>query len=290
MDPEIGADNAPPLATLSIRDRAVATSGGYRRGYDIDGHHYSHIIDPRTGVPAGDVLSATVVAPNAVDAGALATAFCVLRREESIRLAASVPGVEFLIVAKDGSRTESAGWRGLVQQPIRSPIANPVATASAAEQAAWDPTFELVVTLEVARPGGQSRRPYVAVWIEDKDRFPVRTLALWYEKPKWLPDLKAWYRGDRVRAMAEGTNVAQSISSATRAPGTYTLKWDGKDNQGKLVKPGLYTVCIEAAREHGTYQVMRQEMEFSGAARKVDVAGNAEIANAALDYRKIGPR
>ena len=33
-----------------------------------------------------------------------------------------------------------------------------------------------------------------------------------------------------------------SFSSATRASGHYTLQWDGKDNQGKLVKPGKYTV------------------------------------------------
>jgi hypothetical protein len=29
------------------------------------------------------------------------------------------------------------------------------------------------------------------------------------------------------------------------------LKWDGKDNAGKLVNAGQYTVLVEAAREHG---------------------------------------
>ncbi len=103
-DPRHNADNAAPLTRLAIRDGAVATSGGYRRGFDIAGRHYSHIVDPRTGRPTGQVLSATVVAGHGVDAGALATSFCVMSPEESERLAATVPGVEFLLVLSDGSR------------------------------------------------------------------------------------------------------------------------------------------------------------------------------------------
>ena len=139
---------------------------------------------------------------------------------------------------------------------------------------------------ELAHLSGNARRPYLAVWIEDKDKFPVRTVSLWYQKPRWLPDLKAWNRGDRLRAMAEGNEIASSISSATRPPGKYSLKWDGKDNAGKLVKPGKYTVCIEAVREHGTYQLIRQEMEFNETPKQIQLPGNTEIASASLDYRK----
>src|SRR5262249_7668241 len=93
-DPKADAENDEPLARLSIRNRAVATSGNYRRGVEINGRWYSHIVDPRTALPVDHVISATVVAPQAADAGALATAFCVLSPEESLRLAASTPGVE----------------------------------------------------------------------------------------------------------------------------------------------------------------------------------------------------
>ena len=72
--------------------------------------------------------------------------------------------------------------------------------------------------------------------------------------------------------------------SATRPPGKYTLKWDGKDDNGKPVKPGTYTVVIEAAREHGTYQILRQEMEFTGTPKQIDLKGGTEIAAASLDY------
>ena len=62
-------------------------------------------------------LSAFFVAPAALDAGALATAFCVLSPEESRKLAASVSGVEYLLVQKDGTRFASAGWNALQAPP-----------------------------------------------------------------------------------------------------------------------------------------------------------------------------
>jgi len=290
-NPISDAENATPLATLAIANRAVATSGGYRRGVDIDGHHYSHIVDPRTARPAGHILSATVTAPDAVTAGALATAFCVLSPQESRAIAAAIPGVEFMLVERDGGRVTSAAW-----QTLEAPVEPPARLAAmpavyAAEQGTWDPAFELSVNVELARfDGFGGRRPYVAVWIEDKDRFPVRTLALWFQKPRWLADLKSWYRSDRMRAMAEGSDVIASVSSATRPAGRYTLKWDGKDSHGKPVKAGPYTVCIEAAREHGTYQIIRHEMDFSGVPQQVNLTGNVEIAAASLDYRKPAAR
>jgi thiamine biosynthesis lipoprotein len=78
-----------------------------------------------------------------------------------------------------------------------------------------------------------------------------------------------------------------SVTSATRAPGKYTVKWDGKDLHGKPVTAGSYFVNIEAAREHGTYQMMRQEVDFSGTPKTVALGGGTEIASATLEYRKI---
>jgi thiamine biosynthesis lipoprotein ApbE len=280
-DPQADAENDAPLAQVTLRKRAIATSGNYRRGLTINGRWYSHLVDPRTAQPVDHILSATVVAPNATDAGALATSFCVLQPEESLRLAASLPEVECLLITKDGQRLTSQGWSAL-ETPL--PVSSVAATPSAQ---AWDPSFELIVNLELARVEDQRyRRPYVAVWIEDKDRFPVRTIALWYQKPRWLPDMKAWSRSDRMRSMAEGSDITSSVSSATRPPGKYTVKWDGKDNHGKLVAPGKYTVFIEIAREHGTYQLTRQEMEFRGVTKQVTLAANPEMASASLDYRK----
>jgi thiamine biosynthesis lipoprotein ApbE len=288
-DPLDNADNADPLTTIAVRNRAVATSGSYRRGFDVGKRHYSHIVDPRTGRPASHVLSATVVADRAADAGALATAFCVLKPEESERLASTVPGAEFLIVLADGSRIQSGGWRTLaVDAHSKIRVPNPVASLYASEQVG-KPGYELAVTVELAQiQGARVERPYLAVWIEDKDKIPVRTLTVLYRanEARFLAELRAWYRADRLRALTQGTEVLGSVSSATRSPGRYTFKWDMKDDQGNLVRPGTYTVCIEAAREHGTYQIMRQPMEFSGTAKQAEVpiGGGIEISAASLDY------
>ncbi len=287
-DPRHNADNALPLTQVAVRDRAVATSGSYRRGFDIGGRHYSHIVDPRTGEPTSQIASATVVAPDAVDAGALATALCVLAPEDGEALALQVPDAEFLLVLQDGRQIASPGWKTMAvtrRAPLTLP--SPMKTVYAAGQT-WDTSFELTVTVELARTLG--RRPYLAVWIEDKDRFPIRTLALWFDKSRYLPELRTWYRNDRLRAMAEGTQIVDSVSSATRSPGRYTFTWDGKDGRGTLVAPGTYTINVEVTREHGTYQLMRQDMDFSGTARHVDLAPNTEVAAASLDYHKVGSR
>lgn len=280
-DPFSPAENSDPIAQLSVSDRAIATSGDYRRGVEINGRHYSHIVDPRNGQPAGDVVSSTVVAPDAATAGALATAFSVMKPEQSRLLAAAIPNVDFLLVKKNGERVASSGWGKIANSFL--PMAAAAGTAGA-----WDTSMELTVNLSVAMIDGfRVRRPYVAVWIEDQDKFPVRTVALWVEKIRYLNEMKAWYKDDRLRSMAEGSDILRSVSSATRPPGKYTVKWDGKDNSGKLVKAGKYTVLVEAAREHGTYQLLRQEIDFSGTPKNVQLPGGTEISAASLDYHKV---
>ena len=268
VDPRADAENSDPIAVLNVEDRAVATSGSYRRGFEIGGQHYSHIVDPRTGRTAEEIIGATVIAPRAVDAGALATAFCVLAPEESRKLAASVPGAEYMLIAKTGARYYSARWSGFSPQNLSMlPAAAQQNNAPAkAVSGVWNPGYELTVTLDLPQTQGfGGKRPYVAVWIEDKDRFPVRTLTVMFEKTRWLNELRAWYRDDRVRSLSEGTQILPSVTSATRSPGKYTFKWDGKDNTGKLVNQGRYTVLVEGAREHGGYNLVKREIDFSGA-------------------------
>ena len=86
------------LVTLVMTDRAVATSGNYRRFVTIGGRRYSHIIDPRTGRPADAVPSVTVIAPNATDADALATAVSVLGVAEGLALIERLADTEAMLV------------------------------------------------------------------------------------------------------------------------------------------------------------------------------------------------
>jgi thiamine biosynthesis lipoprotein len=285
-DPKADAENDPPMDQLLLANRAVATSGNYRRGELIDGHWYSHIVDPRTGQPADGVISATVVAPGATDAGALATTFNVLSPAESIRLAAGLPGVEYLIITSSGQRLASAGWH-LLEKPVAAkPGDNGDATRKKADNTGLASDFELVVNLEInLQKEGFAKRPYVAVWVEDENHAPVRTIAIWHERDRYLPELKSWYLKYREIYNTD-KNVLGTVSSATRSAGKYSMKWDGKDDKGNLVKPGKYTIKIEATREHGTYQLMRQELDLNETPQLINLPGNVEISSVSLDYRK----
>ncbi len=291
-DPQSDAENSAPIARVMIRDRAVATSGDYRRGVEIGGRRYSHIVDPSTGMPADEVISSTVIARNPSEAGALATAFSVMEPKESAELAASLPGVEYLLVTKDGEKIMSTGWSAKVAADPKQPALRPVAViaplAAQSNGPLWDPKYELTVTIVLNLIDGfRVKRPYVAVWIEDEQHAPVRTISLWFSKFKFLRELRAWSRAESFRSDAEDTHILNSVSSATRPPGKYTFQWDGKDDAGNPVKAGKYFVMIEAAREHGTYQLMHQEMDFSGSPRQIQMPGDVEIASATLDYHKI---
>ncbi len=278
-DPHADAENAPVLARLAVRDAAVATSGSYRRGVQVGYSWYSHLIDPRSGRPADKVASATVVHPDAVTAGALATAFAILPPADSVSLATTIPDAQYLIVSADGQHYASSGWVDLTLPGVSAPLVRlPVNLLSVpVKDKLWNPKQELVISLELPRLEGRSHRPFVAVWVEDANHKPVRQLALWYNKPKWLRDLRTWYAQDID---------ATSVTSATRSSGSYTLSWDGKDDKGQYVKLGKYTICLEAAREHGTYQLIRQEMDFNGKPKQKTLTGNVEISSAALDYHE----
>lgn len=89
------------FATVRLAaDGAVATSGTYEQYVELDGTRVPHVLDPRSGEPVGEVVSATVVAGTALEADALATACVVLGRERSLALLENLPGVEGLVVAR----------------------------------------------------------------------------------------------------------------------------------------------------------------------------------------------
>ncbi len=63
---------------VELKDMAVSTSGSYEKYVEINGQKWPHIINPLTGYPERGIVSATVIAPHAVEADMLSTALCVL--------------------------------------------------------------------------------------------------------------------------------------------------------------------------------------------------------------------
>jgi hypothetical protein len=76
------------------------------------------------------------------------------------------------------------------------------------------------------------------------------------------------------------------MSGPTRQPGVYTVIWDGKNDAGKVVDQGDFTVNLEIAREHGSYQLIRKDMALTTKPIKIDLPGNTEIKSATFELRK----
>jgi FAD:protein FMN transferase len=284
VDPRHPAANAGMLMTLRLANGAVASSGGYARGFDLAGVHHSHILDPRTGQPCDNVLGASVVAKDVATADALATTLCVLGPAEGLKMVASMPGTEAVIVTADGQVHESRGMHALV-------VATPDDNAPQANTN-WPKDFALQVDFEIKAPAnspgrgrGGWKRPYVAVWIEDLTGTPARTLCLWGDERRWLRELRRWSRQN-----AETPRLVELVSQATRKAGNYTLTWDGTDDEGRALVPGHYTVIIEASREHGSYQLMRKEVELGQKAFHEEFEDNEEIGKAKITFGKAGKK
>jgi FAD:protein FMN transferase len=227
-DQDAWYDNAPPISTIELRNAAVATSGTYARG--------PHLIDSRSGLSPGSSVAATVVAPDAVTANALATTLCLTSAQDGLWLVESTPGAEAMRVAS-GVLERTSGFARL-ERP--SAPRQPASTD-------WPPGYQVVITLPLTA-SRSSKRPYVAVWVDDSTGKLVRVLAIWGDKSKYFPDLSTLFEHLHGNA-----SQFRSVTRATRSAGKYELVWDGLDNDHKPLPLGLYQITVETNQEHGVY-------------------------------------
>jgi len=91
------------FALLPINEGAVVTSGNYEKYVNFNGKQYTHIIDPRTGYPSSGIISATVFAPKAELADALATSVFVMGKEVGLNRINQLPQIECIIIDDKGN-------------------------------------------------------------------------------------------------------------------------------------------------------------------------------------------
>ncbi|MGG8497504.1 FAD:protein FMN transferase [Tenacibaculum sp. TC6] len=91
------------FALLPILNGAVVTSGNYEKFVMFNGKRYAHIIDPRTGYPSTGIISATVFAPKAELADALATSLFVMGIESGLDRINQLPNIECVIIDEKGN-------------------------------------------------------------------------------------------------------------------------------------------------------------------------------------------
>lgn len=247
QDPLQPADNAAPLSVILLSGRAVATSAAYERGYTIGGRRYSHVLDPRTGMPA-TAVSATVVAKDTASANALAAALCAVGPEKGLQLVESADAAECLIVTPEGEQWRSKGFARLEAPATRKERGVAVQTVSLLLAAdAWPQGYQMTIDIDINRRGP---KPYIFCWITDAEGKYVKTIAAWGNERKYLKSVREWYK-----AAGGDAQLVKAVTRATRRAGKYTLAWDGKDEKGKAMPRGTYMVWLEVAGERRFYGV-----------------------------------
>ena len=89
-------------SVLSLKDKAISTSGSYRKYYEENGSRYSHFIDPFTGYPVKhSLLSVSVLANDCITADAYATAFMVMGLEKSKNFLVNHPEIQAYFISDD---------------------------------------------------------------------------------------------------------------------------------------------------------------------------------------------
>ncbi len=98
------------ITLINLTDGAIATSGDYERYYtpDMKAHH---IMNPKTGYSATELMSATVTAKTGIDADALSTSVFVLGPDEGIKLAEKLTDVEALVITENKTIIKTSEFR-----------------------------------------------------------------------------------------------------------------------------------------------------------------------------------
>ncbi len=92
------------IGTVSVRDKAVITSGNYERYFTgEDGRRYWHILDPADGYPADNgLVSVTVIGSCGAECDALSTALFVEGTEQAVQHWRRNGDFEMILVTSDG--------------------------------------------------------------------------------------------------------------------------------------------------------------------------------------------
>ncbi len=120
---------------------------------------------------------------------------------------------------------------------------------------------------------GFLREPRVRVWIEDADGAPVRVLL--ERSAHGLVTMAQWYAA---------LGRVHTTTSGTKSAGATQVEWDGTDAAGSRVAVGDYVVCIEAAREQGPRELVRERVTLGQERFVRYLATSGELIEAAVYY------
>lgn len=272
-------DNQAPQQVLNLHNQAIAVSGQGAR--TLAGQ--SHLLQPETGQPIGHIEQTVVVANNAADADALATALAAMSPQQGMALVERLLGVEAHITDIHGRHLQSSGWQNMLGQHHQHGAWYSVAAQSAAASAAWPAGYTARLDYEIAKiEAPKYRAPYVVIWVTDANKQLVRTLHVWGKEPKWIDSNYVWWR-----RYGRKLDNLDSVAKPSRQAGRYSAVWDGLDDQGQRVAAGQYTVHIESAREHGQHSYQSLELAVNGQPSQQMAAAKDELGVLTLRFDRM---
>lgn len=104
------------IATLSIIDKTVVTTGAYERFFEKDGIRYHHIFDSKTGYPVeSDIQSVTIISDNSTLADAYSTALFVMGKDKALEFQKKEKTFDAVIITQDNEVITTDGVRDLIE-------------------------------------------------------------------------------------------------------------------------------------------------------------------------------
>ncbi|WP_343553795.1 FAD:protein FMN transferase [Pantoea sp.] len=90
------------LGVLRVQGKSVVTSGIYERYFELDGHCWHHIFDPKTGYPLdNELLSVTVISDRSIDGDIYTTLLYGMGMENGLAYLADQPDIDAVFVTRD---------------------------------------------------------------------------------------------------------------------------------------------------------------------------------------------
>lgn len=239
------------LSSVALAQTETANA---RQGYKVSYRTFSPLLKPSEGWPVEYGPTATVIAKDAITAYLLAQSLAVLDLKQGQQLTEQQGAAALL-------KTDSADWYATESWY------NYLAEKSQSSQ-------QLQISYQLPKfSDANYKRPYVSVWLTDQQKKPVRQLSLVGQQSRWYQELSHWWR----RLGRKNPEQIDQIAGATQKPGTYQLKWDGRDQQGAVVPWGQYQLHLEVAREHGGHEHLTLPLNWQADLKPVELQGEAEL-------------
>lgn len=100
------------MATVSLKDTSIVTSGIYERYFEADGKRYHHILNPKTGYPEDNELaSVSIISPSSTMCDGLSTTCFLLGLGKGMELIESLENAEAIMITRDKKVYLSSGLK-----------------------------------------------------------------------------------------------------------------------------------------------------------------------------------